>query len=185
MGSVITTFEGKILDGQHRYAAAQAVEHDDDGAVIEAQYVEYTGDDPLGFVVAANVNRRKMGMKAKKAVFMAWRPEHGKLAQGRPGGKPVNVGFSQPDCARLFDVSVKTIERWDDELAGKPEAEENPRPKTIKRIKNSLKFIIDQLKDESLAITADELPLGDEPLLLFKVRDWLDAKKKRVAVAAE
>lgn len=47
-------FEGKILDGMHRYRACRS-------AGKEFQYEVYDGDDPQGLVIALNVLRRKLG----------------------------------------------------------------------------------------------------------------------------
>jgi ParB-like chromosome segregation protein Spo0J len=49
----IWTFEGQILDGRNRWAACQIVN-------VECRTVEYTGDDPLGFVISLNLHRRQL-----------------------------------------------------------------------------------------------------------------------------
>ncbi|HQR22810.1 MAG TPA: ParB N-terminal domain-containing protein [Burkholderiaceae bacterium] len=49
----IVLYEGQILDGRHRYDACLELN-------INPIFVEYQGDDPLGFVMAANVKRRHL-----------------------------------------------------------------------------------------------------------------------------
>jgi len=49
----ITLYEGKILDGRHRYMACTQMRRD-----IEC--VEYTGDNPLSFVISKNEKRRHL-----------------------------------------------------------------------------------------------------------------------------
>jgi hypothetical protein len=50
----IVLFEGKILDGKHRYKACTKLGR-------TPLFKEYTGDDPAGLVVALNVLRRRLG----------------------------------------------------------------------------------------------------------------------------
>lgn len=59
-------YEGKILDGRNRYRAAQIVSAD-----IETK--EYTGADPLAFVVSLNLHRRHLteSQRAMVAANMA------------------------------------------------------------------------------------------------------------------
>ncbi len=51
--SPATKYEGKILDGWHRYRAAERT-----GS--ELKFIEYTGNDPAGYISAVNVLRRKL-----------------------------------------------------------------------------------------------------------------------------
>lgn len=48
----VVTFEGKILDGRHRYEMACELE-------IKFDIVEYQGDDPGGYVLVTNVKGRR------------------------------------------------------------------------------------------------------------------------------
>jgi len=57
----IVIYEGKILDGRNRYKAA--IE-----AGVEPVIVEFSGDDPLEFVVHANSNRRDLGIGQRAAI---------------------------------------------------------------------------------------------------------------------
>ena len=49
----ITLFEGKVLDGRHRYRACEEVG-------IEPKFEEYKGGDPAAFVLSRNVKRRHL-----------------------------------------------------------------------------------------------------------------------------
>ena len=68
--------KGKILDGRNRYRACTELG-------IEPRTIEYDGDDPMLYVIAANAKRRSVsaGMKACAAVKLI--PMFG----GRWGGK--------------------------------------------------------------------------------------------------
>lgn len=89
----------KILDGRNRYMAARE-------CGIEYPRVEYTGNDPLGFVISLNLKRRHLtesqrGMVAAKLA---------KMEQGRPK-KAANLPVfpSQAETAEMLNVSERTI----------------------------------------------------------------------------
>lgn len=50
----ITLYQGKVLDGWHRYGVCQKLD-------ITPKFIEYTGDDAAGLVISLNVLRRKLG----------------------------------------------------------------------------------------------------------------------------
>lgn len=60
----ITLFDGKILDGQHRYEACCIAE-------VKPKFEVYRGDDPIGFVIAANLKRRHLTTSQKAMVAAA------------------------------------------------------------------------------------------------------------------
>ena len=52
-GNPITLHEGKVLDGWHRYNAARS-------AGVTPEFRNFKGDDPAGFVMALNLQRRHL-----------------------------------------------------------------------------------------------------------------------------
>ena len=54
-------YEGKILDGRNRYRALEKVG-------LEALVRSYTGDDPIGFVLSANLHRRHLNESQRAMV---------------------------------------------------------------------------------------------------------------------
>lgn len=78
----ITLYEGKVLDGLHRQRAVLEL-----GVRLRTE--EYTGGDPLGFVVAANVARRQLNTteRAKLGARILIR-----LPDGRAGRSPRKRG---------------------------------------------------------------------------------------------
>jgi hypothetical protein len=71
----IVLYEGKILDGRNRYAAYLA------GAdsFEQSHFVNYTGDDPRGFVISMNVHRRHLDQQQKRDLIeklLRETPEH-------------------------------------------------------------------------------------------------------------
>lgn len=89
-----------ILDGRNRYMAARDLG-------IEYPRVEYTGDDPLGFVIAKNLARRHLTDRQRADVAA----KLSKLPRGRPAENPSIGGITAEQAAKLMDVPVKAVER--------------------------------------------------------------------------
>jgi hypothetical protein len=119
----IWTYQGKILDGRNRYRACQKVG-------VKPQYREYTGDNPLSFVISLNLKRRHLN-ESQRAVIAA---RLANMTKGNPTGanqwKSANLPIStisQEDAAELLNVSpriiraVKAVERAAPELVEKIE----------------------------------------------------------------
>src|SRR5262249_52752207 len=59
----ITLYEGKVLDGRNRLRACEE-------AGIEPTFVEYTGSDPLGYVLGKNITRRHLTPSQKAMTLL-------------------------------------------------------------------------------------------------------------------
>jgi hypothetical protein len=95
----ILVFEGFILDGWNRYRACREIG-------ISPVFVEYEGDDPVGFVLSMNLNRRHLNL-SQRAMIAAT------LADLKPGGdrtKPQNCGLSHGRVAAQFGVSKRLVD---------------------------------------------------------------------------
>src|SRR5438128_1322695 len=57
----IVTLDDKILDGRNRERACRM-------AGVEAIYKEYTGKDPLGYVISQNMRRRHLSVKVRAEI---------------------------------------------------------------------------------------------------------------------
>jgi ParB-like chromosome segregation protein Spo0J len=93
----ITVWDGMIIDGRHREMACY-----EEG--IEPKYVEYTGDDPVGFVLSKNAHRRHLtpSQSAMLALKLAG------LSRGRPD---LNASaFTQEEAADRLGVSKRTLQ---------------------------------------------------------------------------
>lgn len=66
----ITIHEGKVLDGWHRYRAAQRT-----GCAVRE--IEYNGTDPAGYIAACNVLRRKLSSLQRALVGARLHRNHG------------------------------------------------------------------------------------------------------------
>jgi ParB-like chromosome segregation protein Spo0J len=62
----ITLYEDKILDGRNRYRAVVKAEMQ--YRLKEENFRPYTGSDPLGFVVSANLHRRHLNESQRAAI---------------------------------------------------------------------------------------------------------------------
>jgi len=129
----ITLFEGKILDGRHRYEAAKK-------AGVEAHYKEFLGnkEEAIQLVTSENVKRRMLSNREKE-FFYAQRAE-ALGVQSRGGdrgnqyrsGNPQNCGMapSAEDHANDIGVHVNTVSNWEKdrkEIKSDPELSEKAK----------------------------------------------------------
>ena len=94
----IWLYEGKVLDGRHRYFACQEVG-------VEAKFRQYEGTNPKAFVASLNVNRRHLSesQRAMAAASLANMPAH------RPELNSANLQTSQTEAAELLQVSPRSV----------------------------------------------------------------------------
>lgn len=108
----IWLYEGKILDGRHRYLAC--VE-----AGVEPRMAEYVGEDPVGFAWSLNGLRRHLSpsQRALMASDLAnMRVGRGNSATWRVSGLKANGDgdlslISQEEAAAKFGVGVRSVQR--------------------------------------------------------------------------
>lgn len=97
----VVIYEGMVLDGRSRSRAAQELR-------IACPTLEYEGSKPVSEVVSLNAIRRldlTSGQRAMTAAKLA------NLGEGRPTKTQSIDGVSEEKAARLFNVSVKSVER--------------------------------------------------------------------------
>ncbi len=110
----IVTFEGKILDGRNRSLACS-------NAQVKPVYKRYTGDDPLGFVIRANLTRRHLTTSQRATVAAD-------LATLKDGQRSDHVeGSSIETASKALNVSVASTKRAKKVKEQDPEAFETIR----------------------------------------------------------
>jgi N6-adenosine-specific RNA methylase IME4 len=99
----IWIYEGKILDGRHRYLACTSIS-------VPFETREYEGDDPVGFVVSLNLRRRHLSesqraMVAANIANMA----HGGDRKSENQTANLRVDISQEQAATMLNVSDRSV----------------------------------------------------------------------------
>lgn len=98
----IWRYKGQVLDGRNRFLACQK-------AKVKPRFTDYTGPDPLSFVLSLNVHRRHLS-DAQRTLAAA------KIANLRSGqtrsASPIGEAqISQQEAADLLNVSKRGVER--------------------------------------------------------------------------
>jgi len=95
----IVLYEGKILDGRNRFRACQEVG-------VSPQYVNYGGNDPVGYVLSLNLHRRHLN-ESQRAMVGA------KIAQVEFGQNQHTAGSenlpTQAQAAEQLNISDRSI----------------------------------------------------------------------------
>jgi N6-adenosine-specific RNA methylase IME4 len=93
----IVLFEGKILDGRNRYRACRA-------CGVEPRFEEYTGDNPLAYVISLNIKRRHLE-KSQCAMIAV------DLEGFRHGGnrQDANSHLDRATAAKMCGVGVRSV----------------------------------------------------------------------------
>jgi hypothetical protein len=94
----IVTCEGMVLDGRNRLAACKI-------AGVEPRFKEFTGDDPLGYVISLNLTRRHMDA-SQRAMVAA------KIATLKDGQRSDRVqGVPIGTASKMMNVSTRSVKR--------------------------------------------------------------------------
>ena len=133
----IILFEGKILDGRHRYEAARKVG-------VNAPNEDFLGtkEEAIQFVTSENVKRRMLSNREKEFFYVQRAEALGVQSRGAPEGNNNRNGGgvsivsndtfvpSQEDHADSIGVSRPTVARWEKgrkEIKSDPELSEKAK----------------------------------------------------------
>ena len=95
----IVLYEEKILDGRNRWNACKA-------AKIEPRTEPYKGNDPVGYVISANLHRRHLN-ESQRAMVAA---RLATMGEGRPKTTAQICAVSQDEAADLLHVSRRSVQ---------------------------------------------------------------------------
>lgn len=101
----IVTLEGAILDGRNRHRACEI-------AGVSPRFEEYTGKDPMQFVISHNLHRRHLdesqrGMIAARLANL----KHGTNQHGEDSPIGLSSSHTQSEAAALLNVGTSTVKR--------------------------------------------------------------------------
>jgi len=113
----ITVYEGQILDGRHRYLAAQK-------AGVEPQFMDFVGDRTaaVAFVFGVNAMSRHFSIADKREFFLNarnsgfWEKRDSHTSNMRGDDLPL----SHQDIADVLGVAQRTVKRWESERVSPP-----------------------------------------------------------------
>jgi len=91
--------DGRILDGRHRYLACER-------AGIAPHFRTFDGDDPVAYVISANLRRRHL--KESQRAMIAARLAN--LEEGRPPATAQDYAVSQGQAAAMLGVSRRSVQ---------------------------------------------------------------------------
>jgi hypothetical protein len=122
----IVFYEDKILDGRNRYLACAI-------AGIDPETVDYIGDDPVGYVISANIHRRHLTAEQKRdliAKLLKAKPERSdRQIAKQTKTSPTTVGTSRKKVEATGDVSkldTRTDTRGRQQPSTKPKKSAKP-----------------------------------------------------------
>ena len=104
----IVLYQGEIIDGRHRYKACEELG-------IEAEFEEYEGDAPAGYVVSKNMMRRNLNSSQKATVAVDMLPffeEEAKIRMslgGQGTQKIADLGEARQQVADAFGTNRQYV----------------------------------------------------------------------------
>jgi len=98
----IVIYEGKVLDGRNRYKACREL-----GIEVESQ--DYTGDDPLKYVISKNLTRRHLNESQRSMVAARLaNMRQGERTDLEPSANLPNV-ISQSEAAETLNIGDRSL----------------------------------------------------------------------------
>jgi hypothetical protein len=98
----VIVFEGKILDGWHRYLGCKK-------AGVKCATIKHDGKNPVAFVLSRNLHRRHLTGSQRAAVIVAATDWNQIGANRRGGSEPGSDPKSEAEMAAAAEVSDRTI----------------------------------------------------------------------------
>lgn len=160
--SPIALHEGLILDGRNRQAACQL-------AGIEPDYFQWSGEDPIAYVVSCNLQRRQMTASQRAMSALSMLPLLEAQARDRQGTRgdiaaivPQSDGRARDHAAALFHVGGHYVSDAKMLSDARPDlaAEVLAGPLTIPEALRTMKRDANELDREAIQRQRSEHPTG-------------------------
>jgi hypothetical protein len=179
----IITYQGQLLDGRNRWEACARL-------AIMPRTEEYKGDDPIGYVVSANIQRRhltvsELGILGKEVEEMYLEEAKKRMHQGGDRGRAARSARAKD--ARMGKLD-KADKRLDSNLPPSISREASRAPREQRRANESIEKAAKVVGVTAAAISAakrvekndselyEEVKAGR--LSVYKADDMLREKKK-------
>jgi hypothetical protein len=139
----ITLHEGKILDGRNRFRACVAAGLGEAmSANPERFFLVFDGQDPLTYVVSANLHRRNLTTQQRAAIAAELATMRSGTRTDLASNEARSPGMSDAQAAKVMGVSESSTERAKKRMRTDPEAHakakagvlpRKPRPSEVKK----------------------------------------------------
>jgi transposase len=147
----IVLHEGKILDGRNRYRACLATLWDKRMGMDA--FVAFDGDDPLAYVISANLHRRHLTTQQRAAIAAELATMKSGTRTDLASNDARSTGMSDAQAAKVMGVSEPSVERaktrmrTDSEAHAKAKAGTLPRAKPTRRERDGFERARPELKE--------------------------------------
>jgi len=176
----IVTFEGKILDGRHRYEAAVKVG-------VDPVFTEFEGDteEAIYYVTSENVARRHLSNREKEYFYIKRVEVLGVQSRGGDRGNQYQSGNtpngalakSQEEHADDIGVGHRTVNRWEkDRKEIKADPELSEKATTPEGYQDAKKVVKDRRKEQRDAIHNAVAPKTVDLHAIAKSKEGLDIR---------
>ena len=176
----ILIYEGKILDGRHRYEAALK-------AGVDPVFVEFEGDteEAIYYVTSENVARRHLSNREKEYFYIKRVEVLGVQSRGGDRGNQYQSGNtpngalakSQEEHADDIGVGHRTVNRWEkDRKEIKADPELSEKATTPEGYQDAKKVVKDRRKEQRDAIHNAVAPKTVDLHAIAKSKEGLDIR---------
>lgn len=147
----VVIYQGKVLDGWHRYSACLELDLD------RIKMLEYEGNDPAAFVRSKNLHRRHLSASQRAMIAVSMSDPKG---AGRPRGN--EHAMTVEETAEVAQVSEKTVKQARAAAKGTPELQAAVRDGEMS-VADAAELAKESPAKQREAVQKKEKPKKDKP----------------------